>query len=104
MSGSGIAPWVFHTRDNIRNSSMYVANLLGCDNNTFYIEESDNEDNENVTTTMSPNIYDKEAYQQIVQCMKNTSAVDIVLSGNFVSSLIIQKMNVWITTINTIRL
>lgn len=35
MSGSALAPWAYHTNDNIRNSSLKLANYAGCYNSKY---------------------------------------------------------------------
>lgn len=93
MSGTATAQWSFHSREDIRNSSMYVAKLLGCDNATTEEDYNNTEtgsgagdgdeiapvawDNQNVT---------KEIDRRIVECMKRANASDVVSQGYFVST------------------
>ncbi|XP_051161800.1 juvenile hormone esterase-like [Leptopilina boulardi] len=45
MSGSALAPWAYHTNDNIRNSSLKLANYAGCYNISTNKDEKINETN-----------------------------------------------------------
>lgn len=94
MSGTATAPWAFHSRDDIRNSSMYVAKLLGCDNSTDYYvdnyagsgDEEDAGDGGEIEPAGNNQNATNEIDARIVECMKKANASDIVSQGYFVST------------------
>ncbi|KAJ8687651.1 hypothetical protein QAD02_023445 [Eretmocerus hayati] len=88
MSGSATAFWSIHTRENIRNSSMYVARLLGCqgihvnDTNMGSINGSDIEK----TTRLARD--PKQIDKMMKKCMKNLDAREIIHKG-------VDALSVW---------
>lgn len=86
MSGTATAQWAFHSRRDIRNSSMRVAKLLGCDNGTgeAYVEPGSADAGIDASLGADQNVT-KEIDARIVECMKKANATDVVSKGYFVS-------------------
>ena len=83
MSGSATSSWAFHSREVIRNSSISLARFLNCD---VRINETDNlqvdQGDKNKSKMMQESVSkDMAMDRQIVLCLKNLSASDIVKAG-----------------------
>lgn len=68
-SGSALAPWAYHSRQDIRNTSLQLANILGCYNQT----------NEETNNRQWDSVEDKE----IVECLRNVSIKEIIKVSDF---------------------
>ena len=90
MSGSPIASWSFHSRAEIRNSSMDVVRHLGCDDQDKITAIGDPGSGDGETDANSTVIEEEEMWQEIdvkiMNCMKKADPVDIVNWSYYVST------------------
>ncbi|KAL7299138.1 hypothetical protein TKK_0007738 [Trichogramma kaykai] len=85
MSGVATASWAFHTREDIRNSSMVVAKRLLCDIESILEREEleDYESNGNDTELIEENSYLTEDAkdQKVLECLKKADYKKLVQAG-----------------------
>lgn len=88
MSGAPTAKWAVHDRESIRNSSLHVAYLLGCANESDF-DDTGSGDGENGTAVEDEDVTVRQEKidQKIIQCMKLADPAEIVMKSYSVSKL-----------------